>query len=117
MIYKNLETASDLIQRKKISNKQFFLLMSADKDLLHCSETKENIYIYKHSGSFEELTVFTLLDSSAPVQMKKKESYKLHCQVEAMCKFDCCRPMNMLYVDLDIVYLPDSAILIFHHCH
>ena len=31
-----------------------------------CSQTKEDIYIHTHSGSLKELTVFTLLDSSAP---------------------------------------------------
>ena len=49
--------------------------------------------------------------------LKKKESYKQHCQAEALCKFDCCRPMNLLYVDLDIVHHLDSAILIFRPCH
>ena len=38
------------------------------------------------------------------VVLKEKESHKLHCQAEAMCKFDCCRPMNLLYVDPDIVH-------------
>ena len=90
-----------------------------------CSKTKENID--KHSSSLEELTVFTLLESNTlytylSVQildeiLKKKESYKQHCQAEALCKFDCCRPMNWLYVDLDIDHRPDSAILIFHPCH
>ena len=92
-----------------------------------CCKTKENIYINKHSDSLEELTVFTLLDTSATNTylseqildeiLKKKESYKLHCQVGAISKFNCCRPMDILYVDLYIVSHPDSAILIFHRCH
>ena len=91
-----------------------------------CSKTKENIYINKHSSFIEELTVFTLLGGCTPnmyllVQildevLKKKESYKQHCQAESLCKFDCSRPMNLLYVHLDIVHHPDSAILIFHPC-
>ena len=48
--------------------------------------------------------------------LKKKESYKHYCQAEVLCKFDCCRSMNLLYVDLDIVYHLDSAILIFRSC-
>ena len=81
----------------------------------------------KHSGSFEELTVFILLDIGAPNTyisaqifdevLKKKESYKLHCQAEAMCKSDGCRPMIELYVDVDAVHHPDSAILILHRVH
>ena len=52
-----------------------------------CSKTKENIYIDKHSYFRKELTVFTLLDSSAANTylsaqildevLKKKESCKL----------------------------------------
>ena len=98
-------------------------------DASYYSKAKENIYINKHSGSLKELAVFALLDSSTPNThlltqvfveiLKKKESFKLHCQTEAMCKFDCYRPTNALYIDidLDIVHHPDSLILIFHRCY
>ena len=64
-----------------------------------------------YGGALEELTVFTLLDSSAPNThlsaqilmeiLKKKES-----------QFGSARAMKVLYVDLDIVQLSDSFILI-----
>ena len=75
----------------------------------------------------EKFTVFTLLGSSAPNThfkaqllveiLKKKENYKPHCQAEAMCKFDFCRPKNVVHVDLNIAHHLDYVTLIIYRCH
>ena len=46
----------------------------------------------------------------------RRKAIHLHYQAEAMCKFNCCRPMNVLYVELDIAHHPYSSVLIFHCC-
>ena len=92
-----------------------------------CSKTKENIYIDKHSYFRKELKYLHCWIVVQPIRIcqhkylmkswKRRKVVNYKCQAEAMCKFSCCKPMNMLYVDLYIVYHPDSVILVCHGCH
>ena len=91
-----------------------------------CSKTKENIDLNKYSEFLEEQYLYCWIVVQ-PIRVcrhkylirswKRRKVINYNCQLKAMWKFNFCRPMNMLYVDLYIVYHPDFVILIFNRCH